>query len=252
MIDLRRAGRLAAILVSMALAVAACGGGGATATPAGEATPTPAGDATPTPVEATPTPEGPAEETPAGAIPTFDLDALTGALPGVDSYRTSFSVSGVEQYTSVVVTKPVLSKAITILDGGTVSTRFVIIGQEAWTAEGADGPFQSVPAEFAGSMLLAFDPSLMLGAYANLNLGTGAADLGSEEKNGVQARHVRLDSTTLVGAAAQMPAGAAIDIWIAEAGYLIAWEMTGFPEDANMSIQVTGVNDPANKVDAPN
>jgi hypothetical protein len=48
-----------------------------------------------------------------------------------------------------------------------------------------------------------------------------------------------------------MPAGSAIELWVAEDGYLVAWEMSGFPDDANISIQVTNVNDPSNKVDRP-
>jgi hypothetical protein len=242
-----------ALLVIAALFVAACGGATATATPTapGEATP-PAGEATPPPAaEATPTPEGGGDATPALPLPTFDLEALSGGLPGVDSYRTSMSVSGVEQYQSVVVKEPVLSRAITIIEDGAVSQRLVIIGDEAWAASGADGDFEAMPSELASSLLFAFDPAFMLGAYASADLGSAASDQGTEEKNGVQARHLKIDSTTLVGVAAQMPAGSAIDIWVAEAGYLVSWEMSGFPEDANISIQVTNVNDPSNKVERP-
>lgn len=250
MTDLRRVSLFAALLISAAMTVVACGGGPA-ATPAG-------GGATPTPEAATPEPaatEAPATtEEPAasvGALPSFDLGALTGAIPGVDSYRTSYSVDGVEQYQSVVVTQPVLSKAITTFDNGAVSTRFVIIGTDVWTADGVDGKFEAVPGALANSMLLAFDPTLMLGAYANVDWASGAADQGVAEKNGVQTRHVRIDPTTMVGMAAAMPAGSAIDLWIAEAGYVVAWEMSGFAKGQNMSIQVTGVNDPANKVETP-
>lgn len=251
MFDLRRATVTGALLVTVMLVVAACGGATATATPTpvapGEATPTPAGEATPAP--ATQPPAG--EATPDLALPTFDLSALTGGLPGVDSYRTETSVGGVKQYESVVVTKPVLSKAITVYDGGDVSQRIVIIGNETWVADGADGAFEADTTGFASMLLMAYDPALMLGAYANVDWAGGASDQGTEEKNGVQARHVRIDPTTLVGAAAQMPAGSAIDVWVADAGYLVAWEMTGFANDANFSIQVTGVNDPANKVERP-
>lgn len=250
MTDLRRASLIAVLLVSTAVTVAACGGGAAATPVSGEATP--ASDVTPEPgaTEAPATTEEPTATV--RAIPTFDLGALTGAIPGVDSYRTSFSINGVEQYQSVVVTQPVLSKAITTFDNGAVSTRFVVIGKDVWSADGVDGRFEAVPAAMANSMLLAFDPTLMLGGYANADLANGATDQGVEQKNGVQARHVRIDSTTLVGVAAAMPAGSAIDLWIAEAGYIVAWEMSGFAEGQNMSIQVTGVDDPANKVETPN
>jgi hypothetical protein len=253
MFDLRRATVIGALLTTLALTAAACGGSTAATAPP---TPTPATgtEATPTPAtgtEATPTPA--TEGTPdAAALPSFDLSALSGSIPGVDSYRTETSLGGVKQYESVVVTQPVLSKAITIYDdSGDVSQRFIVIGDEVWTADGADGAFQADTTGLGKTMLLAFDPALMLGAWTNVDWATAGANLGVEEKNGVQAHHLKIDSTTFVGASAQMPAGSAIDIWAADAGYLIAWEMSGFPEDANFSIQVLGVNDPANKVDRP-
>jgi hypothetical protein len=253
MLDLRRATVVAALLTTIALTAAACGGSTA-ATPTPTSTPVSGTEATPTPAtgsEATPTPAGGAEATPVVPLPTFDLSALTGGLPGVDSYRTETSVGGVKQYESVVVKNPVLSKAITIYDSGTVSQRLVVIGDEAWAADGTDGAFEAVPSQLASSMLLAFDPALMLGGFAGVDWAQAASNLGTEQKNGIQAHHVRIDSTSFVGAAAAMPPGAAIDVWVADAGYLVAWEMSGFPEDANFSIQVTGVNDPANKVERP-
>jgi hypothetical protein len=249
MTDLRRAVSIGAQVIITVLLVAACGGA-ATSTPTAEATP--AGEATPG-AEATPTPESGGEASPDLAIPSFDLGALTGGIPGVDSYRTETSIAGVKQYESVVVKQPVLSKAITIYDGGEVSSRLVVIGDEAWTADGSDGAFEPVPGgtQVASAMLLAFDPALMLGGFAAVDWSQAASNLGAEQKNGVQAHHVRIDSTSFVGAAAAMPPGSAIDAWVADAGYLVAWEMSGFPEDANFSIQVTGINDPANRVERP-
>jgi hypothetical protein len=254
--DLRRLTRLTTLAIAAGLIVAACssssGSSSPSAAPSSEASVAPSIEAP----SAAPASEAPAAtasaEASLGAIPTFDLGALTGAIPGVDSYRTSTSLGGVKQYESVVVTKPDLSKAITVYDdAGKISTRYVIIGKDAWSAEGADGTFQSVPAEMATTMLMAFDPALMLGAYASVDWAQVATDQGSEQKNGVQARHVRIDSTSLLGAAGAMPAGAAIDIWVADAGYLVAWEMSGFPDSADFVIEVTGVNDPANKVEKP-
>lgn len=244
MIDFRRARISGALLLVLALFVAACGG--ATATPAPNTEPTPVGEAV---TEATPAPAG--EATPVGALPTFDLGALTGAIPGVDSYRTSFSLGTEEAYQSVVVTKPVLSKSIQTFDGGEPSTRFIIIGDEVWTADGPDAEFTSVPKELGNAMLMAFDPTLMLGAFGGANLAGVGGLVGTEDKNGIQAQHIKIDPTTAAGFAASMPAGSTIDIWVAEAGYLVAWEMTGFGADSDMSIQVTGVNDPSNKVERP-
>ncbi len=251
MTDIRRATTLGALLIIATLLVAACGGATATTAPAGEATPPPAGEATPPPAgEATPPPAA-GEATPELAIPTFDLGALTGGIPGVDSYRTTFTVGGELGYESVVVTKPVLSKDITTYSGGEPSTKFIIIGDEVWQAEGPGAEYQSVPSELANAMLMMFDPTLMLGAFGGANIAGVGGLVGTEEKNGVQARHVKIDQTTAAGFAASMPAGSSIDIWVAEAGYLVAWEMSGFEGDSNISIQVTNVNDSSNKVERP-
>lgn len=246
MIRTTRAGLGAALLLPAILAFAACGGGTA-ATP----TPTPVGGVIEPSIEPGVSTE-PGVSIDPGAIPSFDLGALTGGLPGVDSYRVSWSTGGVVSYESVVVTKPVLSKAITTFNSdGTVDTRYVIIDKEVWQAQGAKGDFEPVPEALATSMLMLFDPTVMFGAYANIAWGQAASDQGVEDKNGIQAHHLHIDPTSMVGLGASMPAGSAIDVWVADAGYLVAWEMSGFEGDSNMSIQITGVNDPANKVDRP-
>jgi hypothetical protein len=250
MIHLRRASLVGALLTIAALAFAACGGATST-TPTPPAGEVPAGEATPTPAaEATPTPEGGAV-VPPGALPTFDLSALTGGIPGVDSYRTTFSIGGELAYESVVVTQPVLSKSIQTYDDGEPSAAFIIIGDEVWTADGPDGEFTAVPAQLGNAMLMAFDPALMMGAFAGADLAGVGGVVGTETKNGVQAHHVRIDPTTAAGFAASMPAGSSIDLWVADAGYLVAWEMQGFEADSNLSIQVTNVNDPSNMVERP-
>jgi hypothetical protein len=253
--DLRHLTRLTTLAVVAGLIATACSSGGSSpsAASSSEASAAPSVEAPSAAASGAPASEAPASAAPSvGALPTFDLSALTGAIPGIDSYRTSTSIGGVKQYESVVVTKPELSKAITVYDDqGTVTNRYVIIGKDAWQADGPDGKFQSVPSELASTMLLAFDPAMMLGAYAHLDWATVATNQGMEDKNGVQAHHVRIDSSSVLGAAGAMPAGAAVDIWVADAGYLVAWEMTGFPEGADFSIQVTNVNDPSNKVESP-
>ena len=119
------------------------------------------------------------------------------------------------------MTKPELSKAITTYEkDGSVDFRFVVIGKEVWQAQGEDGEFTSVPEALAAPMLMLFDPTSMLAGYATLDWGHAANNLGTEDKNGVRAVHVKIDPSTIGGAGLQMPAGAAIDVWIAEAGYI--------------------------------
>lgn len=233
---------LAGALTIIALTLAACGGGAT-------ATPTPDAAATPTPAAATPTPTtAPGDPTPTatpeGAIPTFDLSGLVANLEGVDSYRIAITSDGAAVYTATVVTKPLLSRDVTTDDG----TRIVIIGEEAWIGQG--DVLQPAPAEMATPMLAAFDPMLLMGAFATPGAMIGATEVGTEEKNGVQARHYRVDAGSMVGTMASMPPGSAIEMWIAEEGYLVSLSVTGMDE-GDFTVDVTNVNDPSNVVERP-
>lgn len=233
---------MAATLLGSAILVAACGGGTATTGPDGATT---APDATAT---ATPAATGAASAAPSAstavALPSFDLSGLVANLDGVDSYRVKISTNGESQYDAVVVTKPVLSRDVTLTDG----TRIVVIGDEAWIGQGDD--LQPAPAAMATPMLAAFDPILLVGAFSAPGAMTGATEVGTEEKNGVQARHFRIDSSSFVGSIASMPPGSAIDLWVADEGYLVSMSVSGMGE-GSFAMDVTDVNDAANVVERP-
>ena len=179
------------------------------------------------------------------AIPSFDLSALVQNLQGVDSYMVSISSGGTPQYQATVVTKPVLARDVTLADG----TRFVVIGDEAWTGTG--DKLTSVSSQLATTMLGAFDPALLVGGFGQLGAAGGATDAGTEEKNGVQAHHFKIDSTSPIFALASLPPGASIDFWVAaDGGYLVSLAVVG-ATGSDFSIDVTNVNDPANTVEKP-
>jgi hypothetical protein len=239
----RSAGRAGVLLIPIALVLAACGGGNASGAPSSGASAAPGATST-TPADTAAPSTG--EVLPSGlAIPSFDISELTAGLANVDSYRVSITIKGVEQYTGVVITKPVLSRDLTI--GGT--TRVVVIGNDAWV--GANGqPLKAVPAAMASGIFAAFDPTLLVGAFSGAAWAQSAVNKGTEDKNGVGTTHYHIDSTTVAAGFSGLPAGATIDTWISDKGYLVALETTGFP-NGDMSIQVTGVDDPANKIDRP-
>ena len=243
MTHIHAAGRAGTLLIPIALLLTACGGGTGSAAPA-----TSAGTSGATASTGTEPSQASGESPDASfpiAIPSFDVSAITKGLENVDSYRISITVNGVEQYKGVVVTKPVLSRDLTVSGG----TRIVVIGDEAWVANGSE-PLKPVPSQIATTMFAAFDPTLLVGAFSGPEWAQSSLDKGVEEKNGVQAHHFLIDSSTAVGGFSGVPAGAAINIWIADDGYLVAWESTGIG-GSDMSIQVTGVDDPTNKVDRP-
>jgi len=231
---------LTGILAVAALTLAACGGGTTSSS-----TPTAAGSVAPTVAPATSEPSTGTAASPSAAIalPSFDLTQLATSLENVDSYRITIVTNGETQYSGVVVTKPVLARDV-IVSG----SRFVVIGDEVWTGTGD----QLVPAppELAATMLAAFDPAMLVGAFAQPGAMAGAQDLGSEDKNGIRAKHFKIDGTSIVGTLASMPPGATIDIWIAEDGYLASLVVVGMA-GGDFSLDVTNVNDPANVVERP-
>src|SRR4051794_3502666 len=257
MTTIRTAGRAGAFLIPIALVLAACGASSATgaasaAATAGAGEPTtaasPAGPAASAPGASSPAASREASAGagfPSFAIPSFDIGALTKGLENLDSYRVSLTVKGEEVYKGVVVTKPVLARDLTVKGG----TRIVVIGNDAWVSQ-SGGPLTKVPAAPATGMSAAFDPSLLVGAFSGPEWTQSSLDQGVEQKNGVSAHHYHIDSSTVAGGLTGLPAGAKVDVWIAEKGYLVAFEASGV-EGGDISIQVTGVDDPANKVETP-
>jgi len=238
----RTAGRAGVLFIPLALLLAACGGAtgsGSTATFSGSFTQTfDAETAAPAPSIGIALPSG-------LAIPSFDLSELTKGLANVDSYRVVISVGGKEQYSGTVVTKPVLSRDLLI--NGT--THVVVIGDEAWVGESGQ-PLQAVPAAMASGIFAAFDPTLLVGAFSGAEWAASSANKGTENKNGVNATHYRIDGSTVATGFSGLPAGASIDTWVSDQGFLVGLETAGFPS-GDMSIQVTNVDDPGNKVERP-
>lgn len=242
---IHRRGGIAAALTLCAFAFAACGGGTTSPSADGAASPGPST------APASTAPDGGAPSTAAAspapstavALPSFDLSELVSSLEDVDSYRLTIVSGGETAYSGVVVTKPVLSRDVTMGD-----TRIVAIGDEVWMGTGDD--LEPAPAGMAGTLLGTFDPALLIGAFAQPGAMTGADEVGTEEKNGVQARHYRIDGSSLVGSLASMPPDAVIDIWIAEDGYLVSLAASGMG-GGDLIMDVTNVNDPTNSVDRP-
>ena len=255
MTDLRHASR-AAVLLPIALVFAACGG--ATTPSVGAAASVATASASAAPSSAPSQPPAPSQEPVAseaapsiGAIPSFDLGELATSLKGVDSYRVKIDIGGGQTYAGVVVTKPVLSRDL-LIGTGPSATHIVVVGDLAWIGQGS-GPLAPAPAEMTGPMLGFFDPTVLLGAFAKASLAS-SQDLGTETKNGVNSHHYKSNASLLGGGTLGLPAGSSIEFWTAvDGGYLVSYAATGFGGVAggDMTIDVTNVNDPANKVKTP-
>ena len=244
----RTAGRAGALLVPFALAIAACSGATSSTAPSGAAGSSAGASTAPTtttPSAAATSGESSVAPSIGVALPSFDIGQLTAGLENVDSYQVSITMKGVEAYKGTVVTKPVLSRDVTVSGG----TRIVVIGSDAWVGQ-AGQPLTAVPGTMATQLFAAYDPTLLVGAFSGAGWADSSLDKGTEQKNGVSATHYRIDGTTIAAGFSGLPAGATIDTWISDKGYLVALEATGFP-GGDMSIQVTNVDDPSNKVERP-
>ena len=231
----------AAFLFAATAFVTACGGAAATTTP-GAPTPTPAAA---TPAGGEPTPTAPDGALPSiGAIPSFDISQLASGLENHDSYKATLSIGGTPSYETTVVTKPVVSRDIKLNDG----THIVVIGDEAWAGQG-DGPLSPMPAALATQLYAAFDPTILFRGFSGPGWAESSVDKGTEQKNGQDTHHYHIDSTTAATGFSGIPPGASIDAWVADEGYLVALVATGFGQD--LDIQVTNIDDPANKVEKP-
>ena len=249
MVHLRHTGR-AAVVLPIALIVAACGG--ATTPSVGAAASVATASAAPSQSPAPSQEPVASEAAPSiGAIPSFDLGELAASLKGVDSYRVKIAIAG-QTYAGVVVTKPVLSRDL-LIGTGPSATHVVVVGDRAWIGQGS-GPLAPAPAEMTGPMLGFFDPAILLGAFANASLASGSQNLGTETKNGVNSHHYKADASLVGGGTLGLPTGSTIEFWTAvDGGYLVSYAAKGFGGVAggDMTIDVTNVNDPANKVKAP-
>jgi hypothetical protein len=245
MIRSRPAASAGILTLSLAVLLTACGGTTGSATSSGPAATSGASIPAASQPPAASADAGASASVPAIAIPSFDIGALTNNLANVDSYRVSIGINGAEKFRGVVVTKPVLSRDLTMGDG----TRIVVIGDEAWMGK-AGGPLTPAPGPMATALFAAFDPTLLVAAYSGPQWAQSSLEVGKETKNGVQATHYHIDPSTAAAGFSGVPAGANIDLWISDAGVLVALEASGFP-NGSMSIQVTGIDDPANKVERP-
>lgn len=244
--SVRPSARFAAALLVPALLVVACGGGTATTSPDGSAAAPSSGNAAPSDLTL---PSGVALPSDL-ALPSFDLGSLATNLENVDSYRISIVPGDGDGYTGTVITRPVVSRDLTIGTGDS-ATHIVTIGDESWLGQGT-GPLQPAPSSMVADLAPMFDPMILLGAFANASVTQAADNLGREDKNGQSTTHYKVDMGRLIGGMASFPPGASMDMWVADDGYLVSFVAKDFGTvGTDLAIDVTNVNDPANVIERP-
>jgi hypothetical protein len=238
--------RLPAILTfALVAALAACNsaaGTGSPGTSAGTAT-TPA----PTTAGATVGPEA-----------SVDVSAATAALAKLKTYKVTMVVTGTSSVNIelVINNAPTAARSIRTTSGS-VAIRVIEIGDDVWFDAGT-GTFVkgAMPKAQADSMFAAFDLAAMVGGLQQGGVADAMQNMGTEQKNGINAVHLHADEHTVLPAGSSpIPAGATADFWIAvDGGYLVALEAVGFSSataTGDVSIELTNVDDPALIIQPP-
>lgn len=226
------------------------------------ATPVPIPSVPPDPSDEVPT----LRPAPSGDGP--DLLAAADALADLDSYRVSIVSRGLVEssrpdgtvtMTSTLVQGTAPAAAFTMngvagLEGGSLEA--IVIGDEAWLRAGG-GRWLKSPGGAADfdAAFTTLSPIALVGGFEEL--AAAIHRISTERRNGVPTLRYRAESGDPEAAEAGLTGGRA-DLWLAaEGGYLVAlaidgtWEVDGVPTPILLKIEVSGINDPANRVRPP-
>ena len=243
-----------------------------------EPTVEPTGEVT-LPPTAPPTAAGSGATGVAGAC-GLDAPGEAGArLKDLDSYRATIRIAGITgisagsepmgevsvDLVAVRVPEPAMKLTISGLGGGETASAeltYIVVGDRAWMEIG--GLAVEMPGE-AAEGLLGTISSLSPETLYSTSIGDWASGLervGEESKNGVAAIHCRADLET-AAALGQALGGVStaqwsMDVWVArDGGYLVSAVQKGeigagsTTRSYLVQIDVTDVNNPANKIEAP-
>jgi hypothetical protein len=259
--------RLLSLAAIATLALAACGGSTATATPEPTGTPAAATDS-PAPSVAAPT-VAPASASPAAEGP--DIEGATTALDSIQKYHLALTMSGMIPTASgagqITMTGLVDQEADAYefeMTGfempGLPATgiNFVVIGPDAWIDLGT-GTYLKQPggASSFDQMRAGLAPATLLGQFPTT--GLDLLKVADEEKNGVATTHYHASAADTPGLAAQIGPDGVMDFWLAtDGGYLVSMTMNGTMDVSGtatpvvMSIDLSRINDDSINIVAPN
>jgi hypothetical protein len=161
------------------------------------------------------------------------------------------SLLGSEPMTGIIISSPEKASDVTMM-----GMEVIEVGGKTYTNIGVGGWIQSKDSS-ASSTADSLSPEKMLGAYVSPDMASGYKSVGDEQKNGVATSHFTADSSAMAeyGSLVGVTGGTwTADVWIAkDGGYPVSVKIgvTGGSSDFEFSMDITNVNDPANKITAP-
>jgi hypothetical protein len=190
-------------------------------------------------------------EPPAPGAP--DLRAALAALAGHDSYRLAIeTVRGrtIDRSEALEILGPPARRSV-VIEGSTGATQVIVIGDRAWLARPGAG-FAPVEVSEAERAIDGFGADSILAELTRPALGATLRRVGPEEMNGVAATRWSAGGPDLAAAVPDAAPGAAYDVWIAEAGQLVAIRASGLAgADQEVTVDVSAVDDPSSEVIPP-
>ena len=205
---------------------------------------------------------------PSGAV---DLIGAADALADLDSYRVavvsrglvpSSAADGLVTMTSTLIQgdHPAAAFTMTGVDGleglADGPLQAIVIGDEAWLRSGT-GRWAKTPGGAADfdAAFTSLSPTELVSGFESL--APAFVKVGPETKNGRPTTHYRADATDPVALDAGLTAGG-VDVWLgSDAGELIgivadgSVDVDGTVTSVYLRIDVTHINDPANRVRPP-
>jgi hypothetical protein len=133
--------------------------------------------------------------------------------------------------------------------GGVV--RAIVIGDRGWIDRGS-GRFAPADVTEAEGLLGVDAVDGILAPYRDPGLAGALRFVGREAHGGALADHYRATTAALRLLRPGAGAAAALDVWIAPDGHLVAISSAGWPgPDDEVRVEISHVDDPANVVEPP-
>jgi hypothetical protein len=160
------------------------------------------------------------------------------------------SLLGSEPMTGIIVSSPEKASDVTVMGIETIE-----VGGKTYIKMGTTW-IESKDSS-SSSTADSLSPEKMLGAYVGPSMASGYKAAGDEQKNGVATVHYSGDASMMseYGSLLGVTGGTwSADVWIAkDGGYPVSVKIaaSGGSSDFEFSMDITNVNDPANKVVAP-
>jgi len=194
----------------------------------------------------------------AAAQASADVGGSAAGLAHLSSYKFTLQTTGAtSSHVEATIVNGATPAKMYSSTTGSRTFRVVEIGNDVWVDEGSGTYIKNaMPVSSVDALIGVFDPVLLMANMQKNPEIRYLQNVGTEQKNSVNATHLHADQNTTVPAGASpIPVGSVFDVWVAvDGGYLVALEATGLGAGQaveSIQLEVTNVNDPTLSVSPP-